>query len=458
MKEQLKTYILAALVVTSILLTLSIWNITPKYEAVDAPQFASNIALVDPSYQRTLGNVIVPSEIIAHLGGNTHRALFPGQSGYDSALALLRQASLSDIVITTDYGEAEWNKIVRDAPSLQFNFDATLSGTTLENAELMRLNARLDSALQMESLYLFRSKEDADLRALFYGGPDQQMYLARVVVSKDLYAKLFEEVQENPPYNLYGQSLHRNFYLPANRIGVPNYNLTFGVDTGMQRLADSFFIDPSLTRRVIERDGSQIITDGSRLVRLGSRERLLDYRNLDLEKPQNMPFDADFGIVKALSFVNEHGGFTGQVVLHENRLLPVEQKETRRAYQFRQMLGGYPVLGNFATVYVNVLGYDVSTLRRSQYELVGRPYREETAPEVLAGPEVLKLVEESEWLDRNRISDVYLAYLMGGMQDQTVQLRPVWVVEQVPDQRVAVFDAATGERLRTEEGILRGLE
>ena len=458
MKEQFKTLILTGLVITSVLLTLNIWSIAPKYEAVDAPQFASNIALNDPSYQRTLGNVVIPSEIIAHFGDDKHSALFPGQSGYESALGLLRQASLSDISITTDYGEAEWNKIVRETPSLQFNFDATLPGSALEGAELMRLNASLESTLQLKSLYLFRLPGDADLRALFYGGEDQRMYIARVVVSKDLYSQLFQDLKDAPLYNLYGQSLYRNFYLPAARQQWPNYNLTFGVDTDVQRLANSFFIDTSMTRRVIERDGSQIITDGSRLVRLNARDNLVDYRNLDLEKPQQQQFDADFGILKALSFANEHGGFTGQVVLHENRLLHPEQKNSRRSYQFRQTLSGLPLVGNLTSVYVNVLGYDVSTMRRSQYALVGKPYREESTLEVLSGPEVLKLVEDSAWLDRNRITDVYLAYLLGDEQEQSVQLRPVWVVEQAVDQRAAMFDAVTGERLRSEEGILHGLE
>lgn len=458
MKEQLKTYILAGLVFTSMLLTLNIWSIAPMYEAVDAPQFASNIALNDPSYQRTLGNVVIPSEIIAHFGEDKHSALFPGQSGYESALGLLRQASLSDISITTDYGEAEWNKIVRQTPSLQFNFDATLSGSALESADLMRLNARPESTLQLQTLYLFRLQDDADLRALFYGGEDQRMYIARVVVSKDQYNKLFQDLKDSPPYNLYGQSLYRNFYLPATRQKWPNYNLSFGLDADVQRLANSFFIDKSMTRKVIERDGSQIITDGSRLVRLNARDHLLDYRNLDLEKPQKPKFDADVGILKALSFANEHGGFTGQVVLHENPLLPPDQKYSLRSYQFRQTLNGLPLIGNLTSVYVNVLGYDVSSMRRSQYALVGKPYREESSSDILSGPEVLKLVDESPWLDRNRITNVYLAYLLGDEQEQNVQLRPVWVVEQAVDQRTAMFDAVTGERLRTEEGILRGLE
>ncbi|MGB8957052.1 MAG: two-component system activity regulator YycH, partial [Tumebacillaceae bacterium] len=418
MKEQFKTYILAGLVITSVLLTLNIWSIAPKYEAVDAPQFASNIALNDPSYQRTLGNVVIPGEIIAHFGDDKHSALFPGQSGYESALGLLRQASLSDVSITTDYGEAEWNKIVRETPSLQFNFDATLPGSVLEDANLMRLNARLESTLQMQSLYLFRLPGDADLRALFYGGEDQPMYTARVVVNKDLYSKLFQDLKDEPPYNLYGQSLYRNFYLPATRQKWPSYNLSFGLDTDVQRLANSFFIDKSMTRRVIERDGSQIITDGSRLVRLSAREHLVDYRNLDLERPQNQNFDADFGILKALSFVNEHGGFTGQVVMHENPLLRPEQKIVRRSYQFRQTLSGLPLIGNLTSVYVNVLGYDVLTMRRSQFALVGKPYREESGSDVLSGPEVLKLVEDSAWLDRNRVTNVYLAYLMGDAQEQ----------------------------------------
>ncbi|KEO84974.1 two-component system activity regulator YycH [Tumebacillus flagellatus] len=457
MRERVKNVTLTALVLISLLLSLGIWGITPQYESIDEPQYSSNIGVNDPSYYRGFETVASPKQIVLHLGEGKHTVLFPGQPNYEDGMSLLEKSTFLDTQLTTEYGETEWRKIVDEIPGLQFEFDAYMPAQALSDNGMLKFNTQIDPQMQIRSLYLFKLPEENDYRALIYGGPDARMYLAHVVVPKEKMAALLDKGKQEPEYGMFGQSLYKNFYLPLNRIQLPKYALELNLETHNQRLIDSFFLDNSLTSRVLEKDGSEIVTDGNRSVRVGALDRIIEYRNLTVDRTSVRRPEGEYGEVRALDFVNEHGGFAGSVFLYEaQRKSGQSNKNDIHDYQFRLYQNGLPVIGEQTTVDLRVYRSDVAQMSRSQYNYV-KAYNDHTV-EILSGPELLKLVESSVWLDRNRITNVYLAYLLGEPREGICALRPVWVVEQAPDDRVGMFDAATGERLRSEEGMLLGLE
>ncbi|MGZ4106646.1 MAG: two-component system activity regulator YycH [Tumebacillaceae bacterium] len=452
MKEKVKTLALTVLVVTSLLLSLGIWGITPQYEAIDTPQY-TNVAITDPSNQRTLGNVTMPKSIVLHLGGQKHTEVFPGQSVYQDGLSLLHQATFSNLTITNDYGETEWKKLVNSEQSLQFNFDVDLPASLLDQTDLFNFHSRVEPSMMIRSMYLFRGTEDGDMRALFYAGPDNRMYIARVLLAKERVSHLFEEAKDAPAYKMYGQSLARNFYLPATPQNVQNFALEVNVSLRFTSVIDSLFLDRSLTRRVQEHDLSQIITDGTRLVRVVAKDKSLEYRNLSLDRTFGKPVEADAGMQKALSFVNDHGGFVtqGQILLHEVRT-DVDPQLTRRSYAFRQYVNSYPIIGNLSSVLLDVVDTDVATMKRSEVN-VGPHKTKENDVTVLSGEQLLKIVEAVPWLNRNKFTDVYFAYNISAPHDGIADLRPVYVVEEAGEGRSAVLDAVTGELLQSVEGL-----
>jgi regulatory protein YycH of two-component signal transduction system YycFG len=456
LREKFKTFLLTVLVLLSLMLSLGIWRTTPQYEEVDGPQYLSN-GITDPIYQRSLQSVIGPRALILHYGEEKHTVFFPGESAYEEGVDLLRAGSFFDIRITNDYGEEEWSNIVNHSQSLQYEFDVLMTAPVIELSKLLHFTSNLDPLLQVRTIYLFRDPQDNDWRALFYGGPDSRMYISRVVLPADRPAKLFAATQNNPPYQQFGKSLHKNFYLPANRHPVPVYTAEILPAPNTDRLIDTFFADKTLTRRVLERDGSQIITDGSRSLRVGKSDRMIVYRNLAANR-RTPRSDVDSGIVQALNFTNEHGGFSSSDVLaHEVRTIPVNSGIEGRVFNFRQLVNGLPVIGDITTTYVQIVDQEVGGMLRSQ-DALGKPYRIRDAA-VLSGAELLdKATTGGVLIDRNRITDVYLAYLLGEPRSDLVDLQPVYVVELAGEQRSAVFDAVTGEQLLGEEVELRGLE
>jgi regulatory protein YycH of two-component signal transduction system YycFG len=456
--ERVKNVLLVALVLTSLLLSLGIWSITPEYEAAtDQPQYASNIGISDPSFYRSFESVAAPRDIVLHFGESRHTVLFPGQPGYVDAMELLHKSTFFETTLTNDYGEAEWKRIINDLPGFQVNFDATMPAPALGDSGMLKFNTQIDPTMQIQTVYLFHRPEESDYHALIYGGPDARNYISRVEMPRDSLNKLLDAQRSNPAYGMYGQSLYKNFYLPLTSIQLQNYAMELNLETHNQRLIDSFFLDKSLTSRVLEKDGSQIVTDGSRSVRVGALDKIIEYRNLGVDRTSVRRSDGEYGVVRATNFVNEHGGFTGMVLLHELETYAVgSDKKDVHDFVFRPYQNGLPIIGDLCSIDMSLYRNEVAQMRRSQYSVV-KAYSDKMVS-LISGPELLKFVEQSVWLDRNRITNVYLAYLIGTPREQISGMRPVWVVEQSSDQRIGMFDAVTGERLRSEEGILYGLE
>jgi regulatory protein YycH of two-component signal transduction system YycFG len=453
-KEKIKTLILTILVVTSLLLSLGIWSATPQYESIDdSPQFASNVAITDPSFERKIGDVINPRAVLLHLGEGKHTSVFPGQSGYQEGMELLKSASFFGIKIDVKLNDQDWKKIV-EGEAVQYEFDAVIPLTLLNDADLIRFTSRLEPFIKAKSIYLYK-EDGGDIRTVFVENADT-IYTADVVVPMEPFSRLLNAHKNAPAFALYGNSVNRNFYLPAERLRVHTYSIDVSPGIATERLVDSYFLDKALTRRVVERDGSEIITDGSRLVRVGKADKRIEFRNLSIERAPVNQLDEDLSIVKALAFANSHGGFVGQVGLHQVRTLR-EGDAAGRVFEFRPTVAGFPVVGELSSVVVQVIDNDVAAMRRSSYMAGARPMRGQEQ-ELLSGSDIMNLVEKNALLKPNRVTDVYLAYLMGEVRGQWAELRPVFVVEQEADFREGIFDAVTGELLQSEEGMLRGLE
>ncbi len=454
--EKLKTLLLTVLVIASLLLSLGIWSITPQYESIDGPQFSSNIAITDPSFERTLNNVLSPRAVLLHSDQGKHKALFPGQSGYSAGMELLADASLFDIRIDTKFTDEEWKRTIGEKKSVQYDFDAVIPINMLNEMGTLHFTSRVEPLMNVRTIYLYANGE-SEFRVVFVEDAET-VYSANVVLSKDRFQALYEEQKDAPAYALYGDSLKRHYFLPVARLKLHAYTIDVNQGIEMGRLVDSFFLDRSLTRRVVERDGSEIVTDGNRLVRVDSKGKMIEYRNLNVEKMRRNQLDEDMSIAKALDFANAHGGFLGQVTIHQMRTIrPNDLDVDGRQFDFRPTVAGLQVIGNLSSAAILVIDNDVAAFRRSPYMVGGKPVQG-AEQEILSGEEVMSLVENNALLRPDRISDIYLAYLMESQSGQSSKLRPVWVIEQASDYREGVFDAVTGVQLQSEEVMLRGLE
>lgn len=200
-----------------------------------------------------------------------------------------------------------------------------------------------------------------------------------------------------------------------------------------QTLVGVFFADPSVVRRIEERDGATIFTDGR------SGLRVYPSGALEYTTPRPAPargsVDPAAALSAALSFLAGHGGVSRDMVVWECWPVRREGDETwvlAIALQAEGLLAVAP--GGAVSLAVGEQGlYEYRAAAWTPWREAEGSHRIMSAQDAL-----LRLAGETP--GRTRVQDVYLAYL--GHPTVGGELRPAWVIRTGQD--VWAVDAVSG--------------
>ncbi|WP_018131048.1 YycH family regulatory protein [Effusibacillus pohliae] len=413
--ERVKSALLAVLVALSIVLSIALWTNTPVFEPLDQAGYIPNPAF---GLGKSVDQVLVPVQISARLEDKSFTVAGPFTDAYEKAWDELKKLTVREWLPVVD--PAALLQAIHAAPYMQFQF-----GTELNAEQVFRILKTIapnQFPLKVTAILVYRDPAGAGYAALVAKG--QPVYRGRIAEQ----AGLFQQLAQWGSLPKYVEQTGANgpFLLPNEKIRVPVITCK-SVPLPADSLARTFFVDPTLTRRIQERDGSLIVTDGSRTVQISAKGRKIHYSNPQpLEKQQDsQPKDNAFQ--RAVAFVNEHGGMQGAYV---GRLQTAwgEHQE----YLFNEYRHGLPVLSGVTGIQVALNGSEVVDMTRSAMYL-GAVLKEEVVEIHPPAPAI-----------RQGASDLYLAYAAKEAEGN-VRLQPVWVVEY-PRTPTAIYDAQTGEK------------
>lgn len=216
-----------------------------------------------------------------------------------------------------------------------------------------------------------------------------------------------------------------------------------------QQLANSFFPDLSLVRRVGERDGRISLTDGLRHVYLHA-DGTVQYvaTTWFTSNPDTIYSYSTAALNKSLSFVARFGGWPEEVKLSLMEIQPKQGQEVAKIHFEFIPYAGFSVQG--IAHYVPVVSWrqqialtinekEVSDYQRSLYH----PIRDGASPtQIIAAESALRAIEKS-LIPGVLITDVYLGYYQRDIDQPEEFLYPVWVIEQ-GEERLMV-NAFTGD-------------
>jgi regulatory protein YycH of two-component signal transduction system YycFG len=213
-------------------------------------------------------------------------------------------------------------------------------------------------------------------------------------------------------------------------------------------LIEALFIDPSLVRKIVERDQTIIYTDGNRSVQFRPGQETMTFTDPALPDQQTEP-SLEEKLRNSVSFVNQYIGWTDPFYLES-----IEQRAGEgEVFTFRHYLGPYPMVTDQAQGLekLSITSYNgqVISLRRSLYNL-GTVIKSREM-QILSGPELLELLRSWE-LDANKLRNAYLAYRLV-LHESYAECIPVWVLEWT-DGKQELVDASVPE----EGGVYGGLE
>lgn len=426
MKERLKTAMLLLLVVGSLVQSYFLIYRLPGSDSVVQAE-NSYIKTEDMGPDEKTENLIYPKKMIIHLGEDKHTVFYPNQMFYDLVYNRLKGRAFDSFQRRT-VNNMDWSKLRSSSKGIELSFDSGMPVTLLQ--KVMQITP--DSLFEGESIHkmwLYSVEGEPKVHALFFSTEGDVVYEAAQVdlTVQDIH-QLVDFGRDWVPYTMQEGS---SYYIPEKPVDMVSLELPIGMYT-VEQMQRSLFFDPSITRNIRERDGSEIYTDSKRSLQVDQGQKWMNYT--DPAAPPSGESSPGKNVMSAIEFVNQHGGWNGSY-----RLSRSEDNEDRTLVEFQQYHRGYPILDilgfNYGTMKLELQKGTVTSYERSLLYLK----TEEQKKKMVKLPAGDELGEKLDRLSENmKIVDLEPAYLPF-MTETGLKLKPVWAV-QLPNGSMKTLD------------------
>jgi hypothetical protein len=434
MKETFKSLLLGVLVVASIAMSSEVWlglyhvpPPPPARESVTPPPLAA---------------VVAPVAIYAHASPHA-RTFSPGDPVFDATWEHLRRLLSPTATPAVRAGtQSEWERALR-AGSLEYKLSGPIELALL--LEALGIQQKSDSPAQkVDRIMLSRQSNHVHLldtgSSRFYVWENVPPAAPETVVREEVSRQLEWVAAQQA-----GQKLRQLsspwraraapwVYVPDSP-GVWPQLLVSHERQASLALANSFFTDIALVRRVGERDGRVSLTDGVRHVYLHA-DGTVQYVATSWFVPKaDIAAEAKHALTRGLSFVAQHGGFTEHVRLRASMIEPARgDAVAQMQFEFRPyarlsvagVANFVPIVSWGPQLIIAVNEREVAYYYRSLYS----PIADGASPtRVISAENALRALAQS--LSPGRlITAMYLGFYQREIDHVTEFLYPVWVVEQ----------------------------
>jgi len=268
-KEKVQSLVLILLVLSSLYLTYLLWYARVPYEVATQEEY-ERVYFEEP---RPAGRVIAPEKIVFP-GQRTNRVLKEGQPGFQEVWGKILEQLEKGVL---KGGIVSENRLPRGSLLLQLHFEPPFpigSGTTAMPERPYRELAGLEIWERGELLELvLKAVEGGEERGLFLeeGGAQQLQELLEKLSPDSMLPYREFQGEELTALVDFPIQVEEPLWIPLLE-SVPALEIAVE-EPENERLVKIFFTRYNLVRRIDERDGATIYTDGERGLRIG-RERL----------------------------------------------------------------------------------------------------------------------------------------------------------------------------------------
>lgn len=423
--EQLKSVLLVLLVISSLLLTLAIWNYQPDFEMTRDEE-----NLVDPhieeGHQLTRTEVLKPINIIFHNQDAEKPVGLSDKTEEQEAFRSILDYSLYNFT-AFNLNEESLDEELADRTEIVFSTElpsetiydlfSVDQETSIPEGMFNRIEIIFD--YEGDNHLIFRNDQDNSVI-----GASLQNYPGEVERLKG-----FLDNGDFISYEVYENSRGTNMYLP-NEID-PNVLLFSYTDIPVDPFKNFLFPTPSIVRSARTFDGNTIFIDGTRELTLESdrisfTNQTNEYRVSDQELTYHELFD------QVQNFVNTHNGFTFEEPF-SYFLSHLEKTAQTNKVEFTMSYQGIPIFSDQNVANISVAWHNQEVYQYS-HPLV--TLVEQVARESASLPDTDTVIEilNSENYQGSAIYDVIVGYRIREQisgQGQVYELIPTWYVKGI---------------------------
>lgn len=421
MREKIKSIILFVLIINSLILTslLNFYNFNDNTVSLSEyyPQvkFGVNIELDE---------LIKPTEIIFHLGDNTHTVVRADNSLYDTINKEMRSWTFYNISLEENI--IKWDNIVKNNKGFEVIFSTPLINDALTT--VFKFNSNNKNLVYINRIWVFQDNEE-NIQTYFISDGLDKVYIAKVLISDQILNNFFNEAKSEMVYSSYKsyseseeKLVQQMYYLPNEGLEIDSFTETYNT-LSEKDLIQMLFIDPNSVRNVYEEAIKKTVlyTDGINSLQHNIREKYISYYQPVLEYTDE--FDLQKDTNSAVKFINQHGGWDGTYLL-EN----VERKseEDRTEIVFRKYINGIPLYEDeetYGVIKLKIFDGLVSIFQRSII-LIDKSVSEKNR--TLSGNELLKLLN-NQGVSETDIKTINLIYKVKRVKNE-ITLDPYWLI------------------------------
>ncbi|SFM12812.1 YycH family regulatory protein [Salibacterium qingdaonense] len=422
MKERIKSWALALLVMFSMFLTWQLWTFQPNFAPLNESAATSNEEIGE---ERSLNDVIEPSQLVFH-EGVSYTALNGTNDLFARFYDELLDSQFQNMTVRENVSRDSLYEAPRTAEiifpasvpdevlSQMFQFEEEDPGLPINSVDRMILR---DQGGNSENLLVtFASNEES---FVLQGETTFSMssFRENYILQMDEYKPVF-------PYDPGNQSSSLEvLYLPENSVEYSTLSDT-STDIDYNQFLNLLFSDAEYVEQYRRENGEASFTDGNRMVSVEENGTYFQYVNPvyseGTSSSQRHVIDATFG------FVNSRGGWTDDYRLYDWQ----PQSEGQHA-TYRMIVSGLPVFTSggpdISSINVTRSGGQISEYSRPLFELDDSPIDARGSIELASGREVVEYAEQQ--FDPSLIEDIQPGYQLEKTDSLVFRFEPSWYVK-----------------------------
>jgi len=429
-KERIKSWILALLVISSL---IESYYLIYRLPGSDTAVLSKNLYVKTDNMgpKEKVENLLYPDKMIIHLGDNKHTLFYPSSTFYNLILNRLKGRGFESFQ-RRSVQDFDWAKLRSESAGIELSYGAGIPVTLLQR--VMQLSPdSLFAGESIDRIWIYNLKNDSKAHAIFFSTRGDIVYEA---------AKADLTVQDVQQHVDFGKSwtpyttVNGDYYFPESNVSLVEAEIPSDMYT-IEQMQRSLFFDAGSTRYIREKDGSEIYTDSKRSLQVDQEQNWMSYSD-----PTALPVGESTpakDVLEAVDFVNDHGGWNGNYRLSaaedvtKDLLAAGDEGLQERLVSLQQYYGSYPYgsypIMNKPQLQYGVMNLDLQQGTVSSYErslmYVDESKATKKIIELSGGPALKSQLDQIG--KASPVKDLTPAYVPV-VKGNKLQLHPVWKV------------------------------
>lgn len=330
MMEKIKSLLLVFLISTSLLQSYLLAYSQPILDPMNETEYIETELL---GQQLELSQTIFPNQVIIHSAADDHHTvLYPDSYFYDLIVDKVKQRSFGGFRDITR-SMSGWEELRLRQDGVEIIFKDGIPIDVLFNM----LNVEHDlffSTDYIDRIWLTKAEQAEEVQAFFLSTNHVNVYEAsRLELSVRDLEQFVGFGEWLPSYTL----VDGHYYIPQEPLDAIRYRFPYERYT-LDQMQNSLFVDPSISQKILDRDGTEILTDGKRGIIVDREYEWMSYS--DYVPSSELGNDVRENLSAAVQFINRHGGWNGSYLVNH---VPSSRNQT---FIFRQYYNSYPIVAN----------------------------------------------------------------------------------------------------------------